>query len=280
MEVSKLEGKEVLTMLFGLPIMITVIVLASIVVGHIVTVRSNIPTQVNVAATPPNVDMKPEVHVTSAPVTVHPATIEVNVPQQLPPTVNVTPQAPIVTLVNKLQNGELRLEPSKDSSPAKLETPKPPAPLPAAVPALAKPAVTPLGSSSTEKEAPKAPVKSLTIDDLYAAAEKYLDVHCRKNSMDPQKEREKWEKKWRDDLNQAVADNSATDEQNYINRVVVEKRDCFDIEKATPEKIVEGCRILLRYRDGKLALLSALQEKVTSENLQKTITFLAATTPK
>ena len=60
MEVSKLEGREVLTMLFGLPIMITVIVLASITVGHIVTVRSNIPTQVNVSATPPNVDMKPE----------------------------------------------------------------------------------------------------------------------------------------------------------------------------------------------------------------------------
>lgn len=284
MEVSKLESREVLTMMFGPPMMVTVIVLSSIVVGHIVTTRSNIPTQVSVSAASPTVELKPQVNVSPTPVQVTTPKVEVTVPQQAPPQVNVTTPPAIVTMVNKLQNGELRLEPSKE--PVKLELPrvdppKPPVSTPAKVVAPESPVIgppVPLApvTSEKKKETPKEEPKTLTVDDLYAAAEKYLEAYCKKSNLDPQKEKEAWNKKWKQRLDQAVTDNVASDEQGYINRVVVDKRDCFDIEQATPEKIAEGCRILLRHRDGKLAMLSALQEKVTPENIQKTISLLSA----
>mgnify|MGYP003394625205 CR=1 FL=1 len=72
MEVNKLESREVLTMLFGLPIMVTMIVLASIAVGHVVTARSDRPTNVTVAAATPNLQVNvptapaPNIHVDAA----------------------------------------------------------------------------------------------------------------------------------------------------------------------------------------------------------------------
>jgi hypothetical protein len=126
------------------------------------------------------------------------------------------------------------------------------------------------------KPAPALADADLTLDNLYKYAEHYVESYCSKRSLNAALEAKKWETRWKQGLEQAMRDNTDNDEQSYINRVVVTKRDCFDLEKATPEKIVEGCRIMLRYRDGKLAWLQAMKDAVTSENMKKTLVLLAA----
>src|SRR5438128_65286 len=100
MEVNKLESREVLIMLFGLPVMITLIVLVSIGVGHWVTTRSDRPTNVTVSPSQPKIEVNvpqgpaPQVNVSSAP-----PSVAVNVPSAPPPTINVTPPPAVVTVI-------------------------------------------------------------------------------------------------------------------------------------------------------------------------------------
>ena len=278
MEVNKLESKEVLVMLFGLPVMITLIVLVSIGVGHWVTTRSDRPTNVNVTAAQPRVDVNvpaaaPQIQVTAAP-----PKIDVNVPQAAAPNVNVTTPPATVTVLDRRSDGDTHVE-TKPEKPEKKETARPAEPVKPAAPAPAAPKTeqTPKTSSLVP-----IPVKAAVSDDemsletLYSYAEKYIDSYCRKNNLDAALEAKKWQNAWKRNLDQAVSDNIDSSEQTYINRIVVAKRNCFDIEKATPEQIVEGCRIMLRYRDGQLAWLQAMKDAVTNENMKKTLVFLAA----
>jgi len=115
----------------------------------------------------------------------------------------------------------------------------------------------------------------LSLDLLYALSAKYVDAYSAKKGLNPGDENKRWMKRWMDNVEQAMDDGDSS-EQQYINRVTISKRDCFNIEKAAVDKVVEGCRILLRYRDGNFTWLSAMREALTRENLKKTLVFLNA----
>lgn len=117
--------------------------------------------------------------------------------------------------------------------------------------------------------------EDLSLDLLYALSTKYVDAYCMKKGLNPADETKRWMKRWMDNVEQAMYDGDSS-EQQYINRVTIAKRDCFNIEKAAVDKVVEGCRILLRYRDGNFTWLSAMREALTRENLKKTLVFLNA----
>lgn len=267
MQVNQLEGSEVRLYVFGIPIMTAVIVLASMFIGHVITTRSDRPTNVVVTPAVPKIDVNvpqgpaPRVEVTAAT-----PRVDVNVPQAAPPTIHVATPPAVVTVIREGEKAE------------KIEKPA------AMPPVQAKPATVPVVPGPASTLAPEKKVEAqpafrddeLTLDTLYCYAEKYIESYCKKNGLDVAAERERWNKKWQRSLDQAIADNTDSSEQSFINRVAVEKRTCFDIEKATPEQVVEGCRIMLRYRDGKLAWLKAMQDAVTSDNLKKTLVFLAA----
>ena len=261
MKINDVDSRDFHTLAFGLPALIAGIVLASIYVGHVVTSRSSIPTQVSVQAAPPAISVQqPPATVTVAPAqpavnvtaTASPPIIEVKVPQQQPPTVNNVVNTPpaVVTVVSRMLEAEQR-----QAAPA----PKPP--------------------DAAKAEAPK-PARPLTLDDLYAAAEKYIEGFCKKRGLDPAKEREAWLKRWQDSVTQAALDHTAESEQAYIDRVIVEKRDCLDVERAKPEQVLEGCRLLLRHRDAKLVMLAALQERITPDGIKQTVAALAAALEK
>jgi hypothetical protein len=276
MEVNKLESREVMVMLFGLPVMVTVITLASIAMGHWVTARSERP--INVTAAAPRIDVNvpqqpaPNIQVSSAP-----PKIDINVPQATPPAINVSTPPAIVRVVhsNGTTSGEVD---EKGTAPAEG------GPL---LPNIQQPIEVLEGSSKSSLKDVKpmdAHYKSqaavreedLTLDTLYNYAEKYVNSYCRKNNLDPVLEQNRWLANWKRGLDQAIKDEIDSGEQSYINRIVLIKRDCFDLEKATPEKIVEGCRLMLRYRDGRLAWLQAMKDAATHDNLKKTLVFLAA----
>ena len=274
MEVNKLESREVLVMLFGLPVMVTIIVLASIAVGHLVTARSDRPTNVTVSAATPKVDVN--VPQGPAPVITVTPKVDVNVPQAPPPAVNISAPPAVVTVLDR------RAEETEPPDETPIQALPQPGAMPAVVPA----------APSSPAEAPKAtpvsaPVEGnktsrllkdeeLTLDTLYAYAERYVESYCRKNKLDAQAESRKWNERWKQRVDQAINDGTDSSEQTFINRTVVAKRNCFDLEKATPEQIVEGCRMMLRYRDGQLAWLQAMKDAITQENMKKTLVFLAA----
>jgi hypothetical protein len=116
----------------------------------------------------------------------------------------------------------------------------------------------------------------LCLDVFYLLCKKYVDAYCVKKGLNPQDEHAKWIKKWNSHLEQALQDGSDSSEQQFINRQTISKRDCFNIEKSSADKIAEGCRILLRYRDGGFTWLSAMTNALTQENLRKTVDFLNA----
>ncbi|HYG74270.1 MAG TPA: hypothetical protein VEK08_04620 [Planctomycetota bacterium] len=344
-------------MAFGLPVMTTAIVMGSMYAGHIMTVRSDRPTNVLVSAAPPSIDVNvPTAAPPNVQVSAPPATVDVHVPQSAPPVVtvnpatlpapniNITPPAPTVTVIErepldfqlatrerferlekfekaeKEKAAKVLASAASSSDAAKLPESKPEAAgtfaAPAApktdAPATSTPAATEPAKSATPAPASKPsaeakpaaePVKAaeavvlpeakpmllaravsgsmgkneeLSIDTLYACAEKYIETYCKRNNLDPVQEEKKWNRMWKASVEQAISDNIDSSEQSYINRMVIAKRDYFNIERATPEKIVEACRIMLRYRDGQLAWLSAMREALTQDNLKKTVAFLSA----
>jgi hypothetical protein len=272
-EVSKVESKEVMVMLFGLPVLVTVIILASIAMGHWVTTRSEKP--INVTAAMPRIDVNvpqqqpPSIQVSSAP-----PKIDINVPQAAPPAVNVSTPPAVVRVLHT--NGETD---EKGALPVDRRP---------MLPDIHQPIEVLEGASSKSSLKDIKPYDAhmrtmasvredeLTLDTLYKYAEKYVESYCRKNNLDPVAEQNRWLSNWKHGLDQSIKDEIDTGEQSYINRMVLTKRDCFDLEKATPEKIVEGCRLMLRYRDGQLAWLQAMKDAATHDNLKKTLVFLAA----
>jgi hypothetical protein len=248
MQVNNLEGREVMIIGFGGVILLTLVVLSSIYVGHAITSVSSVPQPVHVLPAQPAVSVNvpaqsvPKVEVTA---TSAAPKIDVHVPTQTAPVVNFTPPPAQITVVER----EKQPAPEKPAAPS-ISPKVDPKPVPAAV------------EHSEAKE-------EYTVDTLYVCAERYIEMQCRKAGLDPVAENAKWLKHW-----QSRITDSGLDEQELLNRSVVDNRDCFDVQKATPEKIVEACRLMLRYRDTKLQWLQALKDAMTRENLQKTIAFL------
>lgn len=115
-----------------------------------------------------------------------------------------------------------------------------------------------------------------SLELLYEHAEMYVAAYCEQKGLDPKAEEKKWLKKWQESCQQAISDNTDSSEQSYINRMVLQKRDCFDTEKADADKIVEGCRILLRYRDAELYFLQAMKDALSEPvTVRKLVSFLA-----
>lgn len=238
-----MNNREYGLLLFGVPILTMLVVLLSMYAGHLITKSSDRPTNVTVTAAAPHVDVnvpKSEPVVNIAP---QAPTIAVNVPQAQAPEVHVSTPAAQVTVIRE-EKATLAPIPVKAEEPQKTS----------AVPAE----------------------ENLTLDTLYKYAERYIRSYCEKNSTDYETEQNKWLKKWQQSLQTAINDGIDADEQAYLSRIVIQQRDCFDIEKAAPEKICQGCRLLLRYRDGRLELLQAMKDALTGENIKKTMSFLAA----
>jgi hypothetical protein len=273
MQVNNLEGREVFILGFGGMIVLTAIILLSIGAGHVITSRSNIPTEVRVSPTVAVNASAPKVEVNVPRAEMIPPTVEVRVPRADPPVINVQSSPAVVQLINRLAEGRLELtDEKKESVKPDVKKVSPVPATPESSPVQVVPAATPV------KVETKASLDAtLTVNDLYAQAESYIESYCKSRSIDPQAERMRWAAKWAAAVKQAADDNSSMDEQSYINRVVVDKRGCFDTDKATPEQVVEGCRLLLRYRDGQLAWQKDMREALTNaENLKKAVSFLQA----
>ena len=299
------RNNHIVVMAFGLPIMTTVIVAGSMYAGHLITQSSDRPTEVRVQAAPPKIDITvpqaapPNINVSAAApnVDVHvpqmlPPTVTVNTPQLAPPNITVNPPAATVTVIDRREgeHGALlaaeNVKPGNPATKAQIVSEKPAAPM-----APEKAALTPAGKPTSEAihlatpdvhaavpvaKAPEveAPIEP-TLDNLYTYATRYVEMYCQKRGLDPQTEGRRWNRVWQSNVDQAIADNIDSSEQSYINRIVITKRDYFNLNTATPEKIVEACRIMLRYRDGQLAWLQAMKDALTNENLKKTMSFLA-----
>ena len=108
----------------------------------------------------------------------------------------------------------------------------------------------------------------ILISDLYPFAEQFILDWCKKNSLDPKLEEKRWIEQW----NSRVKEDG--DEQRLANRVLIEKRDGFNVEKARTEQIVEVCRLMLRYRDARLAFPPLFKEHISAANLVKVKRFL------
>jgi hypothetical protein len=265
---SEVSTKPLLLLFIVIPIMVTILVLSSVFVGYYVSSHSRVATPIQIMPATADVHINnPEPKVTITMPNMIPPKVEVNIPPSQP-TVNVSTPPAIVTMVRASDSYQEKKE--------KIEAPKPEAPKPE--------------EPKPEEPKPEEPVKvnsvepptniineNTTIDDLYRAAEKYLEAYCLKKGLNPKKESERWYFNWKSRLKQAQHDSIDTDEQSFINRMVVDNSDYFDKDNATPEKIVEGCRILLRYRDGNLKLYSKLNNKLMKDdNLKKALTFLVA----
>lgn len=254
------EDRGTLIISWSGAVLMTALILLSVGVGHYITARSNVPTEVHVApAVAVNASIpKIEVHVPKQEI---PAPIvEVRVPKS-EPVINVQAAPATVQVITRAV--EVKPEPAAEAK-------KEPAPVPVSVPATVAP--------QAEKPEPKASLDVVpTVEDLYVHAESYIESYCKQRGLDSKTERERWTVKWESSLKQAAEDNPSMDEQSYINRTVVDKRDYFDTAKATPEKVVAGCRLLLRYRDKGLDWQKDIREALTKEeNIRKAVGFLQA----
>lgn len=135
-----------------------------------------------------------------------------------------------------------------------------------------------VGASAIENSSSRAILVSqeVTLEALYGSAERYIEAFCRKKGLDAQAENRKWLRRWTSSLTQAIKDDTDGSEQSYINRILLAKRDCFNMDKTAPEKTVEACRIMLRYRDAGLSWPSALRNALTPELMLHTLQFLSA----
>ena len=102
----------------------------------------------------------------------------------------------------------------------------------------------------------------VTLTDVYISAEKYLSAHS------TPAEEKKWLEIW------TARAREAGDEQVLANTVLIEKRGAFDVEHAKASDVADICRLMLRYRDAKLAIPSAFKEHVNAAALLKIKRFL------
>ncbi len=229
--------------LFGLPLLLTVIILGTVGVSYVVT-KPNVMMP-NLTVQSPKVEATVNVPGQPAPVVQAPD-IVVNVPPSRPNImVSQSPAAPpqVNVTVPDAKPGEVRtIEKIVEKT---------------------NPVPVPIYIETADKD--KAVV---TIHDVYRAAEKYIEDYCQVSGKDPAKESERWLSVW----NSRIKENG--DEQRLANDVLIQKRGGFDVAQAEPAEVVEVCRLMLRYRDAKLSIPSVFKEVLTADNLYKFKTAL------
>lgn len=230
-------------------VLLVMAMVIGIFMGHELTLRSAIPVQVMVQPSVSEVSVK--VPQSAAPVVnVSSKTPDINVmvPASAAPIVNVTTPPATVKVI------QTQVTPEAIKIPEKVDSLQP-------VPDLPPPAA-----------APFVPTK---IEDLYGLADKFISCYCMCRSIDETEFRSKWLKKYTNGLDTAMMDDNTT-EQSYINRLVIAKRGCFNLDKASKEDVIEACFILLRFRDTNLTILSALRDKATPDMLLKAVGVLGS----
>jgi hypothetical protein len=235
--------------LFGMPALLASIILATVGVTFFV-IRPNVMV--------PNLEVTPKVSV-NAQMPAPNFTLEsknpvnVNVPPITLPTINVPPAR---VTVNVPQAGVPNISVTvPDGKPGEIRT------------------VEKVVEKRVEVSVPvyveTAGLAKVTLEDIFAAAERYLTAWCVKAKKDPQAEAKTWLANW-----QTRVTERGGDEQRLANETLIEKHTAFDVAKAKPEEVVYVCRILRRYKDGGLALPSVFKEAVTPDVLVKFHDFL------
>ena len=222
--------------LFGLPVLLTLIILGTVAVSYVVTKPNVMMPNVTVQA--PKIEASLNVPPQPAPI-INAPDVVVNVPPSRPNImVNQSPAAPpqVNVTVPNAKPGEVQVV---EKVIEKTKT----VPVPVYV--------------DTAERA------TVTIQDVYRAAENYIADYCKHSGKDPEAESKKWLAVWSDRVKEAG------DEQRLANEVLIQKRGGFDVSSAKSAEIVEVCRLMLRYRDAKLALPAVFKEAVTAENLYK-----------
>lgn len=220
---------------FGIPILFTIIILGSLMVSHYVTSDRQIPA-INVTA--PNITARLDVPAPT--IIVKPADVKIDIPQQPVPYINVA--AP-------------RLEPPNvhinipDGKKGEIQ--------------VIEKVVEKIKEVQVAIYVDTADKANVTMNDIYPAAEIYVKKWCEKNGKDNVSEHKRWFDVW----NSRVTERG--DEQIVANSALIEKSDAFRIDKAKPNDVVEVCRIMLRFRDAKLAIPTVFKTYVTADNLLK-----------
>lgn len=222
--------------IFGLPVLLTLIILGTVGVAYTVTKPNVMMPNVTVQA--PKVEASLNMPPQPAPV-VNAPDVVVNVPPSRPNIlVNQSPAAPpqVNVTVPNAKPGEVQVI---EKVIEKTKT----VPVPVYV--------------DTAEQA------VVTIQDVYRAAESYIADYCKHSGKNPEEESKKWLAAWTDRVKEAG------DEQRLANEVLIQKRGGFDVSSAKSTEIVEVCRLMLRYRDAKLALPAVFKDALTADNLYK-----------
>lgn len=223
--------------LFGIPLLLTVIILGTLVAS------GSLIRQPEIRVEAPRVEARITVPPATVNNTIHPSDVPVtvNVPAQSP-TVNVPRQEPSNISFNmpegkgQVQVIEKVVEKTRD------------VPVPVYVETIKKGAVT--------------------LADIFPVAEKYVEGWCVKNGKDAKAEAKRWMELWSGRVTERG------DEQAVFTDALIEKRGGFDVAKAKPSEVVEVCRLMLRLRDAELSIPSVFRDHVSAANLLAFKAFL------
>jgi hypothetical protein len=222
------------TLVFGIPIMLTIIILGSMVVSWVFRPTPTIPPielripptnlKADLTLPPQNVTYKaPDLHLNQSPA----------------PDINITTpknDTPNVTFMLQDGKGEVQVVEKVVEKIKEIQIG--------------------IYVDSPEKA-------NITFNDIFPVAEEYINKWHVKNNKDVKIENKRWLDIW----NSRILERG--NEQTLANDMLIEKRDAFNPEKSNPISVVEMCRIMLRYRDSKLAIPSFFKEHVTADNLLK-----------
>lgn len=231
-------------MLFGMPLMFTFIILGSVGLGAYCLNRSVVIP--NLTISPPHIDAKLHVPPPIINNSVKPPDVTVNVP---PSNVLVKPEMPashVTVMMPDNAKGQVQVVEKVIEKKVEVRVEVP----------------VPIYVETRDQAA-------VTIQDIYPLCEKYVDEYFAKLGKDPKTEQVRWLEGWRS----RVAE--IGDEQRAANDIIITKRGAFKVDSAKVEEIIEVCRIMLRYRDAKLAIPTVFKEAMTADNLYKLKVFLA-----
>jgi hypothetical protein len=225
------------TLVFGIPIMLTVIILGSMIVSWIFRPAPVVP-QIEVNVPPSN--LKADITLPSQNVTYRAPDLHLSQSPTKAPDVNITtPKADAPNITFMLQDGK------KDGVQI-IEK----------VVEKIKEVQIGVYVDSLEKA-------NVTLKDVFPCCEEYINKWCVKNGKDIKAENKRWLDNWTSRVTERG------NEQTLANEMLAEKREALNPEKSTPVNIVEMCRVMLRYRDAGLAVPSLFKEYVTADNLLK-----------
>lgn len=233
-------------MLFGMPFLLTVMILGSVGLGAYCLNRTVVIP--NLTVNPPHIEAK---------LNVPPPIVNVK-PSDVPITINVPPlelremPGPNVSVtIPEGKRGEVQIIEKVIEKRVEIPVDR----------IVEKRVEVPIYVETAEQGA-------VTIHDIFPLCEKYVEDYFTKTGRDPKTE----QKKWLDGWSAKVAE--IGDEQRVANDTMLNKRGALKIDTAKIEEIIEICRIMLRYRDAKLAIPTIFKDSMTADNLWKFRNFL------